>query len=333
MNELTHALFEAHVAHELAAHTERSELAELERATASVFEWLQTVRLDDLLSRAQVLSVIERYVIELRISGGIAELAGQMSQVGFASEVSAETRLDQLLSDEGYRGFADKIQSLQPAYERLIQLVTRTPSLRPLVARAIALAASKLLFERSESHHAEPGPLAQLAQKLKTGLTERLEQGLNHYLARRPERVAEMVEAEWRALLDLDTLRTLADELWDAVAGMRLAELFSLLTGSDIEDFVVLGYETWLKFRRTPYFRAVSEQIVDAFFAKYGAESVLTLLDDVGVDEIMIARELHVLFVPMMEHAARTGLLESQVRARLLPFYRSAAVAALLHDK
>ena len=333
MNELTRALFEAHVAHELSTQAVRHERAELARVTESLFEWLETVQLNDILTRAQVLGVIDRYVIELRISGGIAELAGQMSQVGFTSDVCADTRLDQLLSDEGYRGFADKIQSLQPAYERLIQLLTRTPSLRPLLARAIATAASKLLFDWSESQTAVPRPLAQLGQKLQSGLSERIEQGLNHYLAQHRERVTELIETNWRALLDLDTVRTLADELWESVAGMRLAELFSFLSGGDIEDFVVLGYETWLKFRRTPYFRDLSEQMVDAFFAKYGAESVQALLDDMGVNEAMVTNELHTLFVPMIDHAARTGLLESRLRARLLPFYDSPAVAALLDDK
>ncbi|MDB4986126.1 MAG: hypothetical protein JWN04_1304 [Myxococcaceae bacterium] len=331
MNELTRALFEAHVAHELAALAERDQSDHFEQLSARVFEWLATVTLDDLLTREQVLGVIDRYVIELRISGGIAELVGQIAQLVFTSDASAEARLDQLLSHESYRGFADKVQSLDSAFRELIQLLTHARSFRPLLARSVVLAARTMLFAGSEPDgRARAGGLAQLGRELKAELGRRFEEQLHVYLERHADSLADASEARLRELVDPGTVRSLADDLWEAIAGMRLSELFSFLTPADVEDFVVLAYENWLQYRQTPYFRALCEQVVGVFFAKYGAESAQSFLDDMGVTEAMVAHELRALIAPMFAHAERTGFVERQIRLRLEPFYRSEALAALL---
>jgi hypothetical protein len=338
MNELTRALYEAHVAHELRAQEERSEGdgGEHEKLlTSRLFMWLSVVKLDDVLTPEQVLAVIDRYVINLRISGGIAELAGQMTQMVFASDISADTRLDQLLSYESYRGFADKIEGLEAAQRELIQLLVRTRSFRPLMARAITLAARTVLLEQKHKEGAsEPdGRLSQLSRELKEDLLARAELQLNRYFERHADELVKRSESHLRELVTPDTLRSLADELWDAVAGKRLSELFSFVSASDLEDFVVLAYETWLHYRQTPYFRDVCRQVVFALFEQYGPESVQTLLDDMGVTEEMVAHELHALVAPMVNHAAETGFYERLVRARLEPFYRSGDVVSLLAQR
>ena len=55
------------------------------------------------------------------------------------------------------------------------------------------------------------------------------------------------------------------------------------------------------------------------------------MIADLGVDESMIRRELVAVLAPMIKHAAHTGFLEQRIRARLEPFYRSAAAAAILN--
>jgi hypothetical protein len=49
-----------------------------------------------------------------------------------------------------------------------------------------------------------------------------------------------------------------------------------------------------------------------------------------GVTEKMVAAELRTFLGPLLEHAARTGFLEQEIRAHLEPFYRSAEIRAIL---
>jgi hypothetical protein len=331
MNELTRALFEAHVAHELHAAQQAEFETRIAPLTEQVFDWLAQVKLDDLLTSERVLGVIERYVIDLRISGGITELAGQLSQTVFSSETSTQTRVDQLLSDESFREYADKIESLPDAYREVVRLVTETPSFRALLTRGLTVATVNFLLP-SAGHDdtAGRGMLAGLRRELGLELSHQLEERLSGYLERHAERLVRVSADHLRDMVTTEALRSIADDLWKSIGPMRLSALFSFLSVADVEDFWIVSYETWLKFRKTPFFRATCAQIVEAIFAKYGGESVLLLLEDMGVSQTMVIDELRTLFGPVLAHARQTGLRELQVRQRLALFYESEPVALLL---
>ena len=331
MNELTRALFEAHVAHELDAARRAEFDARVSPLTEQVFDWLAQVTLDDLLTSERVRGVIDRYVIDLRISGGITELAGQLSQTVFSSPATAQTRVDQLLSDESFVEYADKIESLHAAYREVVRLVTETPSFRALLTRALTMVTVQVLLPGAEHEDTTGrGLLAGLRRELGLELSHQLEERLRAYFERRADRIVRVSAGHLRDMVSTEALRSLADDLWESIGPMRLSELFSFLSPADVEDFWIVSYETWLKFRKTPFFRATSAQVVDAIFEKYGGESVLTLLDDMGVSQSMVVDELRTLFGPVLAHARQTGLRELQVRQRLARFYESEPVAQLL---
>jgi len=336
VNPRIRALYEAHVAHDLAARRGDALVLGLERDAAAVFAWLGEVPLEELLSRKQVLDIIERYVIELRISGGITELAGQMSQVVFASDAGRTTRLDEMLSPEAYEEFADKIASLDGARQQVLQLVAGTRALRAILARVVTTTLVRRLLRPATRARAARSSragtlLASLRARLEPALTRRLEPRLERYFESAAEQLLHE-EVQLEELVPSDSVRALADEIWDTVARREVAELFAAIDSGDLEDFVVLGYECWLAFRKTPFFRTVCTQVVDMIFVKYGQGSAMAFVEDMGVTERMILDEVRRLYVPALEHAAATGLLERQIRARLEPFYRSPAMAAWLQE-
>jgi hypothetical protein len=55
--------------------------------------------------------------------------------------------------------------------------------------------------------------------------------------------------------------------------------------------------------------------MVDHFFAKYGGDSLLDLLDEVGVSAPMVISELKAFLPRLLEHAQKTGFLEQRIRA------------------
>ena len=110
-----------------------------------------------------------------------------------------------------------------------------------------------------------------------------------------------------------------------------LADATTAFTSQDLEDFIVLGYEFWLKFRKTPYFLAVVTDVVHHLFEKYGDESLASLILDMGVTEGMIASELRTFLSPLLDHASRTGFLERELGVLLGPFYRSEEALAVLN--
>jgi hypothetical protein len=276
--------------------------------------------------------VIQRYVIELRVSGGITELAGQMSQAVFTARTSQDTRVDEVFLPESYAEFADKVVALDGARRELIKLVTQSSAFGTAAARLLSAGLVELLFRKKAG--SEPREVRHRARGEKGGLREELERRFGSALVRFPEQRAEGLSRGGERLLvevlDDDCVRWIADEIWDTVSRMKLSDAFAFISAHDLEDFVVLGYEFWLKYRKTRYFRAICDEVVDRFFAKYGDETVVALIEDMGVTEQMVTHELQVFVSPVFEHADRTGFVEAQVRERLTAFYASADVQSLL---
>lgn len=333
MIDLAEALLSAHVEYEL-GRLRGEALAELiEEQTLATFAWLEDVKLNDVVTRAQIMGVIDRYVIELKVSGGITELAGEMSRVVFSSTTSATTRVGDILSNEAYEDFSDKIAGLGGIQGELIRYVTRTAAFKNLASRVLSRVLTDLVFRGA---HERPGAtfaglLGAVAERVLPGFERRVGEALSRYLAPHASRLTKGAEA--RHLLEVvepEWVRQIADEIWDEISTKPLSEAGRIFSAQDLEDFVVLGYEFWLKFRKTRYFRAVSAEVVDRLFDKYGDESVFSVIADMGVTERMVSNELKIFLLPLFERAFATDFLEQQVRAYLEPFYRSPALAALL---
>ena len=126
MNEVLERLLQAHVRHELSLLQDEQLAHSITGGIAKLFTWFETVTLNEVVTRAQINGVIERYVIELRVSGGITELVGESSQLVLQSRRSTTTRVQDILSPASYAEFADKLVSLDRARRELIGLVARS---------------------------------------------------------------------------------------------------------------------------------------------------------------------------------------------------------------
>lgn len=335
MDEVLSRLLQAHVRHELAQLQGDQLTRSIERAVSKLFGWFETVTLNEVVTRAQINGVIERYVIELRVSGGITELVGELSQLVLHSRGSSETRVSEIFSPASYAEFADKLMGLDRVRRELIALVAHSTTFAEINARLLS---RSLLDMFVPTALRRPGPLAAalasvwgpLSRAFRPDVEKRLAELLEHYLDQNRERLTRDLEQRLLQALNPDTIRSLLDEIWDGVAGMQLSEAFQFLGEQDLEDFVVLVHEFWLRYRKSDFFRAISAEMVDHFFAKYGDETLSSLIDDMGVSQAMVSAELNGFLQPWVSHALQSGALEQLLRDQLSDFYGSdAALAAL----
>jgi hypothetical protein len=325
-------LLEAHEQHVLACWQGDAAPETVRAHVATLFEWCATVKLDEIVTREQILGVIDRYVVELRVSGGITELMGEMSRVVFGSQLAKRTRVDEIVAPESYEEFADKVVALDGVRRELIALVAQTATFASINARMLARSLLDMLAKAIPlplDAGVLAAPLAELAERwgrrVLPGLERRAIDLLASYLDQHREGMKRAIEKHLLSVVDAERVRSLLDELWDSIAPLRLAEVFALLGEQDIEDFVVLVFEFWQRYRKTAFFRRISVEMTDHFFRKYGAETLAALIDDMGVDERMVSDELNGFLRPMLQHAATGGALERFVRSQLEPFYRSPA--------
>lgn len=315
---LRDALLEAQVQHELAKLRDELVPARIAAGVRELFLWMQGVRLDDVSCSAQIAGIIERCAIELRVGGGIVELMGEVGQLVLSSPTGQQTRLNEVLPDSSYELFAAKVAQLSVAWRDLIERITRSEAGELLQTELLTWALNDLLHTRS-------APVR--VQQVVLGLEARLARAV-------AKRLRKAVTGERRAdllnVLDPELLRSVADEVWISVSSLPLRQLFALIETQDLDDFIVLGHEFWLGYRKSPYFQRLMLEIVEHFFQKYGAQSLAAIVDDMGVSETLVAQELAALVAPIVARAVETGFAERQLRAQLRTFYESPAFVALL---
>lgn len=330
MNELTQKLFDAHVQHELAQLTGANLSRLIDARAAAALAWANDISLEELVPRDYVLGVVQRYVIELRVSGGITELAGEMARLVFRSEANRSARVKDILPARSFANFTEEVIAFDALRRELLATVANSTTVID-VARSVL---TRVLRETLTRSTEKLSPTAALAHRLQRSalpeLVSRVDNLVHRQLDKHRATIASRLEAELLETLDENTLRSFFEEMWQRISKRPLSESFALVGEQGVEDYVIFCYEFWLDFRRTPYFKQVSSEVVRAFFDKYGAESLSTLIEDMGITNELIVSELKLLLPPMLEQAKSSGFLEEQVREHLMGFYASDAAQALL---
>jgi hypothetical protein len=335
MDDRAEKLLEAHVAHELSRLQGEPLKALIDARLVDAFEWLSDLSLADAIAVDDVVGIAERYALQLRLGGGISELAGGIARLVVTSSQSAKTRVRDVVSSESFEEFSEKITSLDTARGELISLVARSEALSVVTARVMAHVLTDLL--RRAGARAAVGPAERVFATLQRDVLPELERRagalLGQKLGDHREFFARHLERHLRDVLSGDALQELAEELWLHVSRMRLSEAFALVGEQDLEDFVVMSFEFWLRLRKTPYMKHILESSVRFFFDKYGDESVAGVIADMGVTRDMVARELQLVLAPLADEAIRSGFLERQLRLHLESFYASEAASKILRSE
>src|SRR5690606_18652137 len=148
-----------------------------------------------------------------------------------------------------------------------------------------------------------------------------LEASLKSFIAKNVRFFIGRSESFLEKSLSDELLRDGIMDLWEAIEDKPLKSFQQGMEPIDLSEFVVLGYEFWLKFRRTTYFKTACQTVVDAFYAEYGDEPITVLLEDVGVNQLMIEKEFESFAPRILAQLRKNGYLEQRLRRRLERFY------------
>ena len=338
---LAHQLLELHLQHELASFNDDQFLRDVHEEVKGLLAMLQQVSLRDWVTPEQIMGVIQRDVIDIKIAGGIAELAGDMANQVYLSDGHRDAKLREIMSAKQLEQFVEKILSLKSHRQRMVRRALDHPIYADLI--------SHILYEGIVHYLANnnllSGKLAgmgmssimkfgkKMVDKAVPTMEGGLEASLKSFIAKNVRFFIGRSESFLEKALSDEMIRDGIKDLWEALEDKSLKSFQQGMEPIDLSEFVVLGYEFWLKFRRTSYFKTACQTVVDAFYAEYGDEPVTVLLEDVGVNQLMIEKEFESFAPRILAQLRKNGYLEQRLRRRLERFYGSGQVATLLSEK
>lgn len=335
MNTILDTLLEAHVRHELNRFRSPHYRQTIQEEAAAFFKWIKTLTLGELITPEQIIAIIDRIVVEMPVAGGVTELAGEMSQRVLAHPQNRETALEDIFSRHNYDDFVDKIGALVSARKDAIHRLVHSSIYSQQISEVLYTGIKEYLLTENILAQKVPG----VASLIKLGkfamnktmhpLEMMVEKTVKHYIEANLSNTIRRSEKSLNAYFDEAHIIEMGEEIWNTLSKTKLAEYFRMVNAGDLEDFIVIGYDFWMHFRKTSYFKEIYTDLVYFFFEKYGGRELSLVVEEVGVTEEMAVRELNESLSLALEKALQSGYLEERIRNRLADFYHSPETAAL----
>lgn len=332
-------LLELHVKHEVASLKGTKLRTFLKQEVSELLDHAGTVTLNRIASEKQVMETIQRVVVSMELDAGIPELAGEMAAEVLNASVQANNTLGDIITREQATGFVEEMLELRQQRERVISEIMAHPVYQELVSNVVYQGIVNYLYEDNLITKTVPGVGSmmkfgkRMANKAVPGLDETFERRLKAWLSDSlPGLVSRSEQFLQRALSD-EEVRDTVMAAWVSVEDRTIAELHDGLGDVELQEFVVLGYEFWLQFRKTAYFEGCARAVVSHLFVKYGDRPLTDLLGDLGVTRDVIMAEVDAWAIPVIGVLQEEGYIEALVRRRLSAFYKSAAARKILEPE
>jgi hypothetical protein len=336
MDETISKFLEAHVTHEMNRFKRGGYKKTIKEEVAALFEWIKKIKLKEVIAPEQIVGLIERNVVALPVAGGVTELAGEMSQRVLASPQNKKTSLENIFARKQFDDIVDKIGSLKSARKDIIHRFVTSSVYSQQISEVLYTGIKDYLLAENIIAQKVPGvsSLIKLGRfavnKTMHSLEAAIENKIKSYIESNLGNTIKRSEKSLNEYFDETHIIEMGEEIWSSIAKTKLSEYFNEIDANDLEDFIIIGYEFWLHFRKTPYFRAIYTDLVYFFFEKYADRELDVILEDVGVTQKMVVNELIEAVAPGIETALSIGYLEERIRVRLEDFYLSPKTACLL---
>lgn len=334
--DLADALLEQHVKHELSSLKGAKLRRFLAQEVDELLGYAGQVTLGRITSAEQVMGLIRRVVINMELDPGIPELAGEMAAEVLNAPIQKTTKLSQIITREQATGLLEQTLELRQQREQVISEIMAHPVYQEMVSNLVYQGVVNYLYEDNVLTKSVPGVGSmmkfgkRMANRAVPGLDESFERRFKTWLSDSlPGLISRSEQFLHKSLTD-DELRDSVMAVWVSLEDRTIEELREGLGDIQLQEFVVLGYEFWLQFRKTPYFEGCAEAVVTHLFELYGDRPVLDLIKDMGVNRDLVMAEIDGYAMPVIDVLREEGYLEALIRRRLTPFYSSAAARKLL---
>lgn len=323
------AMLEAHVRFELEQWSGDRLSEALAEEIAALVKWLDSVRIGDVLDRERVDRAVQHYMCEAPVNDEAVAMVEQAVIAVHAAALEDDTKLSDLLRRDDYDQLVQAAIGMKSIRDAVTNQVTSSEVYSHLIAHVMyrgikAYASSENIVARKV-----PGAssLMRFGQGALSSAAPNLEKSVDKQLtAFVSANIKESIRESKRYLdevLDEEVLSQIADEVWSVNAGATVSDAAGLVSTETISELDECIREIWLNLRAAPILSELVGSVVDDFIARHGSQSVMEVLNQVGISEEWIVEQSRELVEPLFVRAAEDGYLEGRIRARLAAFYDS----------
>lgn len=330
------ALLDAHVEHITRQLSGKSLQHLIETEIGQILADAEHITLNEAVTPQMIKDTARNYAVDLELSGAIPELVGDIARALYANPVHDLSTVSDLLPDGLFEEFLDKVLEMREARERIVHEAVANPVYSALASDILLEGIRGYVQQGRDLARQIPGAAraARLGQSLLSSafpmLEESLEENTRKYVTRILDAVLQRSEHFLLNHFDEERLREIALEVWDVIKEKPVSTFRLGVSSLDMEEFFVIGYETWRELRTTPFYSAMIDSGIDCVFEKYGDTSLRELVDEMGITQDIMVNEAMRYAPHIVKMLKRKNLLDPLLRRNLETFYQSPAVLAII---
>lgn len=334
MHATAQALLEAHTRHVMQQLSGDALRDLLNEETAEACNWLAARPVSSLATAERVRDFALRNIFDYTPSDKLLATIGTLATRAFQSPLNAETRLDAILTKDDYDYIAAQIIALEDVRNDITHAILQNHEITHLISDIVYSGIKNYMAENSKIANKVPGMGSLL--KVGKGMMERMgtdsmvEGAIKNYIHSNTRATMEMTERLVKQAMESHKLKNHSHALWKKVHALRLDVASRHVQEKEVREVVTIGNRLWNHFRQTGYARGLLSELIDAWFEENGGDSVMSLLENLGVSRERLPQEIRLLAEPVIAELVASGQLEARVRVHLERFYGSAEVQGLL---
>lgn len=296
---------------------------------------INTLTLNDVVNPDQIKQTIQKYSQELEIHGAVPELLGEIAQHVYDHPAHDNTLVSDIVTDQQFKDILEKALEKEDLRERAIKQAVANPVYAALVSDLLYNGIKDYATDNAVTKNI-PGASSMMKlgknmmNKAAPKLEKAIEENVKRFIEKNASATLKQSERFLTKTLDNDKIREISLDIWDKAKLQKLSSFRKAITADDLQDFLVMGYDYWLAFRKTSYYAYLVDSGVDFFFNKYGDSPLTLILEEVSIEKSMLSDDAMRFAPPILEMLKENGILADIFRRRLEPFFLSESTLAIL---
>jgi hypothetical protein len=331
-------LLDAQVAYVL-AELAPGRLAEVvARDIDDLFDVASRVTVADVADPSAIKRVGRRLVAQVSRSAVVTDLAGAFADAIYDMSAGDQYLLGDVLDRDAVLALVQHVLSLRTLSDRALDRLTESPLVATIASRFVAKIVGDFMQQNRARAEKLPGMSTMLnigtgaVSKVRGATDRHLEQLLGDAAGKGALYALKRTNNAIRELLRDAPIEEAAMQLWDLHADEPISDLRSYLSRAELREFVLRVHAVVASARDTEFAGELVDVVVDVFFEQYGQYDVARLVGELGITRDDVVADAVAIVEPLVAAVRADGTLERLIRARLEPFFHSAAVEAILAD-
>lgn len=335
---LSERLLVAHVAHAVAELSGEAGVALVAAEARALLAAVEDVPVGELVDREAIKATAATGLDTVGGSPAIGAMIATMTPAIYDLAANEQHELGEVVSWGGVEAIADVLTRSEQLREEVMRRLGKSPAVSTLAMRFVSALVGDAVQQNRERAEKVPGMksvlgMGDLAARTARGMApKQLEKAVGGAADKGTQAAMERVSRALVDAFDEDVVREAVMQVWDLHAEDEIAGLQAYLPVEDVEHVAASGHALWLDARGSAWLRAAVDAGVEAFFDRYGEQTVGELLDDLDLDEDAVVAEVERLAPGILAALHRDGHVEAFVRRRLEPFYTSEQARKILSE-